>query len=130
MQKNKLDKGFLGNPNIKPFGANIDWTQEMVEEWEKCYRDPIYFTEKYVKIINLNKGLVNFVPYDYQREIIQTIHDERFTILACCRQSGKCLTGDNKLNIRNKNTGEVISVTFDEFNYMMSNKDNANLSTS
>lgn len=111
----KLERGYLGNPNIKGSGVSIEYTEEMYREWEKCYHDPVYFTEKYIKIINLNKGLVNFIPYDYQKEIIHTIHEERFTILACCRQSGKCFESNQTLTIRNKKTGEVKVVSAKDF---------------
>jgi hypothetical protein len=66
----------------------------MLDEWEKCKEDPIYFTQNYIKIINLNDGLVNFRPYPYQKTIIQTIHEERFTIVLTGRQSGKALGVD------------------------------------
>lgn len=85
----KQSKGYLGNINLKKSGTNIEWTPDMVNEWLKCKDDPIYFTERYIKIINLNDGIVNFVPYDYQRQIIQTIHEERFTQILTGRQSGK-----------------------------------------
>lgn len=83
------DRGYLGNRKLKKSGTPIDWTPEMVQEWIKCRDNPIYFTERYIKIINLNDGLVNFYPYDYQKQIIQTIHEERFTIVLTGRQSGK-----------------------------------------
>jgi hypothetical protein len=88
----KKSTGYLGNPNLKKIGIQHDWTEEMQDEWIKCSTDPIYFTENYIKIINLNDGLVNFRPYNYQREIIQSIHDDRFNIILTGRQSGKALS--------------------------------------
>jgi len=61
-------------------------------EWIKCALDPIYFTRKYVKIINIDEGIVNFDLYDYQEEIINLFEDSRFAILKMCRQSGKTTT--------------------------------------
>lgn len=111
------DRGYLGNIKLKKSGTPIDWTPEMVDEWIKCRDDPIYFTEKYIKIINLNDGLVNFLPYDYQKQIIQTIHDERFTIVLTGRQSGKALALDEKIPTPNgfKLMGELVpgDVIFD-----------------
>lgn len=82
-------EGYKGNTKLKRANTQIEWNEEMMDEWVKCMDDPVYFTENYIKIINLNDGLVNFRPYDYQKQIIETIHDERFTIVLTGRQSGK-----------------------------------------
>lgn len=107
--------GYKGNSKLKRVGTPIEWTEEMYNEWERCEQDPVYFTENYIKIINLNDGLVNFRPYDYQREIIQTIHDERFTIVLTGRQSGKCFESNQLLTIKNKKTGEEMQVSAKDF---------------
>lgn len=81
--------GYLGNSKLKKIGTALSWTPEMVKEWEKCKLDPIYFTRTYIKIIDVDKGIINFLPYDYQEEIIRTIHENRFTIALTGRQMGK-----------------------------------------
>lgn len=103
----KKTESYLGNPNLKKAGVHVEWTQEMVEEWQKCHDDPVYFTEKYVRIIHVDRGVIPFVPYDYQREIIETIHENRFTIVLTGRQSGKCLEKSTQIRVRNKKTGEI-----------------------
>lgn len=108
-------ESYLGNPNLKKSGIRVEWTPEMVKEWEMCYNDPVYFTEKYVRIIHVDRGIIPFIPYDYQKEIIETIHGERFTIVLTGRQSGKCFESNQRLTIKNKKTGEVMSVTAREF---------------
>ena len=60
MQSNK---GYLGNPNLKQIGEQIDFTQEQVVEYAKCAKDPIYFLENYAKIVVLGKGAVPFRPF-------------------------------------------------------------------
>jgi len=45
-----------------------------------------------VKILSLDKGLVPFEPYDYQEEMIRTIHENRFVIGKLPRQTGKSTT--------------------------------------
>ncbi len=54
--------------------------------------DPIYFAEKYVKIITLDSGLQPFKPYDYQREMFEQFNDNRFNLVLACRQSGKSIS--------------------------------------
>jgi hypothetical protein len=82
-------KSYLGNPNLKRSGVSVNWTPDLVKEYAKCAADPLYFAEKYVKIINVSDGLVNFKPYPYQRRMIKSMHDNRFSVIATARQAGK-----------------------------------------
>ena len=54
--------------------------------------DPIYFIKNYIKIVSLDEGLVPFKLYDFQENIVETIHNDRFTICKMPRQSGKSTT--------------------------------------
>jgi hypothetical protein len=58
----------------------------------RCAQDPVYFVETYVKIVNIDKGLVNFNLYDYQRNIVETAVEDRFVICKMPRQCGKTTT--------------------------------------
>lgn len=82
-------KTYNGNPLIKKAGQDVDWTPHMVKEFIKCSNDPIYFTEHYMKIININEGLVNFKLYDYQKDMIKAYKDHRYNIVTTARQAGK-----------------------------------------
>ena len=55
----------------------------------KCLEDPKYFIENYLKIVSIDKGLIPFEMYDFQRKMVDTFHDNRFTICKLPRQSGK-----------------------------------------
>lgn len=83
---------YQGNYNLKPSNVKIEFTQEQIEDYIKCANDPNYFIEKYIKIVNLDKGLVNFKMYSFQKKIVSTIHNNRFTIAKLPRQSGKSTT--------------------------------------
>jgi len=83
---------YLGNPLVKRDGVVQDWTQEQLKEYAKCMKDPSYFTEKYIKIISLDKGLVPFELYPYQRKMFKQFREERFNIVLACRQSGKSIS--------------------------------------
>ena len=85
-------ESYLGNSNLKPAGVNVEFTKEQVEEYLKCAKDPIYFIKNYVKIVSLDEGLVPFELYPYQDNMINTIHNNRFTIAKLPRQSGKSTT--------------------------------------
>ena len=53
-------RGYNGNLLLKKSNQQIDWTPELVQEYVKCSNDPVYFIETYMKIINVDKGLINF----------------------------------------------------------------------
>jgi hypothetical protein len=92
MPEAKTEGWYMGNQNLKAPGVKINWTQEQVAEYARCARDPIYFVQKYIKIVSLDKGLVPFDLYDYQEEIVRTIHENRFVIAKLPRQAGKSTT--------------------------------------
>ena len=82
-------RGYNGNALLKRTNQQIEWTPELVAEYVKCSEDPIYFTETYMKIVNIDEGLVAFKLYDYQKEMIKSFADNRFSIIATARQAGK-----------------------------------------
>ena len=59
---------YLGNPLLKAPGVQIDFTKEQIEEYVKCAKDAKYFIETYIKIVNVDKGLVSFNLYDFQEK--------------------------------------------------------------
>jgi hypothetical protein len=83
---------YLGNPNLKKAGTPIQFTKKQVNEWIKCKKDPIYFATHYIKIINLDEGLVPFDMYDFQKKILEDFHENRFNIAKLPRQTGKSTT--------------------------------------
>ena len=36
---------YLGNPNLKNVGQNVEWTEETLQEYVKCKDDPLHFVE-------------------------------------------------------------------------------------
>ena len=50
------------------------------------------FCKNYIKIVSLDEGLVPFDVYPFQKEMLGTIHNNRFTICKLPRQSGKTTT--------------------------------------
>lgn len=85
-------KGYNGNPLLKKSRAKIQWSPEMVEEYIKCANDPIYFSEKYIQIVNVDRGLIPIELYDYQKEIINKITNNRMVTVVTSRQAGKTTT--------------------------------------
>ena len=71
---------YMGNPNLKKVGTEIQFTQEQVKEYLKCKDDPVYFARNYIKIISLDEGIVPFKMWDFQEELIEKFHEHRFNI--------------------------------------------------
>ena len=106
---------YQANPNLKAIGVNLQYTKEQIEEYIKCKEDPIYFIKKYIKIISLDKGLINFELFDYQINFIKAVHENRRVIGMFPRQMGKCLSLNTKVKLKQKSTGKVVEVTLGEF---------------
>lgn len=87
-----MTEGYLGNTNLKRADTPIEWTPELFKEFTKCADDPIYFAEKYIKIVHVDHGLIPIVLYDYQKEIIESITNSRRVAVATSRQAGKTTT--------------------------------------
>jgi len=83
---------YLGNPNLKKANTAIEFTEEQIVEFVKCKQDPVYFAQKYVKIVTLDHGLQPFKMYPFQEKLIRNFHDHRFNICKMPRQTGKSTT--------------------------------------
>ena len=109
-QKTK-ENSYLGNLSVKKDGVNIDFTTEQVDEYVKCMNDPAYFICTYVKIINLDRGLVDFKLRGYQEKFIKHITENKYTVVLGPRQNGKCQHINTTVTIRNKMTGLIEKIT-------------------
>lgn len=86
------DKVYKGSPNLKAANVEMSFTPDQVQEWLKCADDPVYFTINYIKIVSLDEGLVPFKMWDFQEEMIERFHSNRFNIAKLPRQTGKSTT--------------------------------------
>ena len=83
---------YLGNPNLKKVGTEIQFTKDQIQEYLRCKEDPVYFSMTYIKIISLDEGIVPFKMWDFQQELIESFHENRFNIAKLPRQTGKSTT--------------------------------------
>jgi hypothetical protein len=87
-----IKKGFKGNPLLRKAGVLPEggFIPERQEEIIKCALDPFYFMEKYVyvKHVDFEKKIL-FKPRGYQRRMIHSILENRYTISRWPRQCGK-----------------------------------------
>lgn len=85
-------EGYQGNPNLPREDYVHAFTQHEVDEYIKCANDPVYFATKYIKIVNVDRGLMPFEMWDFQRDMLTTFHENRFSICKLPRQVGKTTT--------------------------------------
>jgi hypothetical protein len=85
-------ENYLGNPRLKRADTKVEYTPEQVAEYIKCSEDPIYFILTYCKIVNIDKGLIMFPLWEFQKEMILAFEENRFVICKMPRQVGKTTT--------------------------------------
>ena len=83
---------YLGNPNLKKANTKQEFSEEHIVEFVRCKDDPVYFTEKYIRIVNVDEGLVPFQMYKFQKKLLKRFHKNRFNICKMPRQTGKSTT--------------------------------------
>jgi hypothetical protein len=88
----KFGEAYRDNPLLKKAGVKVEYTQEQVDEYIKCSKDPVYFAKNYVKIVNVDEGLINFRMWKFQEEMLRLFAKDRFVITKCPRQVGKTTT--------------------------------------
>jgi len=108
-------KGYMNNPRIRPLGETISLTKEQMKEYIKCANKPEYFIENYVKIVTIDECLVPIKLWKFQKEMVQTIHENNRVVINAARQIGKCLDINTLIKLRNKSTGDIIEMTIGEF---------------
>lgn len=107
MSNFQQSSGYNGNENLKLEGVKISWTSEQIQEYIKCAKDPVYFSEKYIKIVHVDHGVIPIKLYDFQKEIIEKTNTNRNTIVLTGRQQGKCSDYNTKLTVRCQETNEI-----------------------
>lgn len=119
--KNVIDfKGYNGSPNLKKSGVQVNFTREMMDEWVKCAHDPIYFAEKYIKIVHVDRGLIPIELYDYQKEVIETVKGNRKIGVTQSRQSGKCVHSKTNIKVRDSSSKKEMKISIGEFYKLVS----------
>lgn len=66
-----------------------EYTQEQLVALAKCAQDPKYFMTEFCYIQHPVKGRMKFSLFDYQRELVDVYHNNRYSIAMLARQMGK-----------------------------------------
>lgn len=87
-----MNNGYLGNTKLKKPNVRHQYTPEQIEEYVKCAKDEVYFVKTYVKIVHVDRGIVNFDLWPFQEKFISIAIKERFVVAKMPRQVGKTTT--------------------------------------
>lgn len=119
MSSRNLDGILVKKPNTQQ-----TFTESHVTDLVKCM-DPdtgyLYFAKNFAYIQHPVKGKLLFDPYEYQERLMQSYHNYRFNINMMPRQTGKCVSADTVICIKNKNTGKEELVKICDFLNMQKN---------
>ena len=93
---------YMGDRTSKRGFTKLPLSKIHFEEIEKCYKDPVYFIQNYIKVMT-PKG-VDFLDFrEYQNRLLKIlINPEILNLLAL--QPRQCVDGGTKLTINNSET--------------------------
>ena len=83
---------YRGNKYLHKVGVKQDKTIEQIREVKRCRDDIVYFASKYFTIVHIDHGKMIIPLTDYQKELLYSIQDNRFSIILQSRQSFKTTT--------------------------------------
>ena len=63
VQKKNKKTFYLNDAKLKAPGVDLEWTPSEIAEYKKCHDNINYFIEKFVKIVNIDRGIVPFKLY-------------------------------------------------------------------
>ena len=90
----------MGNKNldgvlIKKANTTQRWTEKDIEDLQQCSdpdTGPKYFLENFFYIQHAKLGKIKYDPYDYQKDLLHSYHNHRFSVNMLGRQMGKTTT--------------------------------------
>ena len=62
------------NPKLPKAHQQIEYTQEQLDELERCSRDPIYCIKNYFRIQHPTRGAIPYDLYEFQEDLVRLYH--------------------------------------------------------
>jgi hypothetical protein len=85
--KNNMEQALVKSPHRKEI-----YTEQQLEEFAACadpVTGPLYFMDNFFYIQHPTRGKMLYHPFDYQKKLIHTYHNYRYSISLMPRQTGK-----------------------------------------
>jgi hypothetical protein len=77
---------------VKTPYSKVNYTDEQLKEFMQCadpVTGPAYFMDNFFYIQHPTRGRMKYHPFDYQKKLIDTYHNYRYSIAMMPRQTGK-----------------------------------------
>jgi hypothetical protein len=85
--KNNMEQALVKSPHRKEI-----YTEQQLEEFAACadpVTGPLYFMDNFFYIQHPTRGKMLYHPFEYQKKLIHTYHNYRYSISLMPRQTGK-----------------------------------------
>lgn len=82
-----LDDKLIKKPHRKQRYTELELTQ--LSKCNDQVNGPLYFMEQFLYVQHSTRGRIKFVPYDYQKRLVDCYHNNRYAIALVSRQMGK-----------------------------------------
>ena len=101
------------NPYVKSPNARSYFDEKKTRDLILCARDLIYFTENFIRIQHPLYGSIPFKLYGYQKKLLRTFRDHKYSVALTARQLGKCVTYDTEIFVDGykKQIGSLFKLT-------------------
>lgn len=80
---------YRNDPSFRPANISIELTPDHILEYQRCSNDICYFANTKCYINDLNKGKSLISLWDFQKDVLNMMIQERFIALNCSRQTSK-----------------------------------------
>ena len=97
----------------KPYESLTDIQKKIHDLIFDPINGPLEFAE-HCCYANKN-GIIQYIPYDYQREMLYNLHNYSNIIIMQGRQQGKCIEENQYIKIKNKKTNEIKNIKIKDF---------------
>ena len=99
-----MSEAYLGNPNLKKINTKVEYTKEQILEYQKCASDPLYFMEKYVKIVSnmptsMHPLCINSLPPSHRPDSHKRLEAVRVPLLGVPEKADLLMEVDSALAI-------------------------------
>lgn len=89
---------YYGDQQLRKPHLLFEYTQDEINELVQCKNSVNYFANHYAYTMNPSTGALNLITLrDYQEDLLNTINDNRYTVIVAARQSGKCVSHNTEI---------------------------------
>ena len=84
---------YMGDQQLRKPHLLYEYTKDELETMIRCKMDVNYFANHFAYTMNPSTGALHLITLrDYQEDLLNTINDNRYTVIVAARQSGKCVS--------------------------------------